>query len=693
MSQLHNFARLTYECLVKLPVRGVRHRLGIRKKRFGPEQVAKKRYVHCSVDRPPSGSLAHFAKGPVVFSGWTFDTRSEAPLMVRIRVDDRVYTPHPKVREDVARAFRASLTPPEYGFESLVQLSPGLHLAKVEAQDSDGTWNSIYRTYIFSLLQPGLPSASIYPDWVQLTDSLASAERSEILDHIEHMMPRVSFSVLVDCRHSHRALNDTLNSISRQIYPDFDLHVLLPEAKGSLSLDQSNIRVHDRFDAMLEAAAGDFLCYLRTGDVLSPTALYEFASRIALSPDLDLVYADEDQLNAERQRQQPFFKPDWSPDYLETLNYIGVPACFRKEKWTKGTAAIGYYDFILRFTEETQAVSHVPKVLCHRPEQSADVIESESTDELAALERRLERTGRTGKVMRRGDQSRYYEIELTLPSEPLVSIIIPTAGKTVQIGGKPVNLLVQCISRIREISTYTNYEFVIVHNGDLSDETYAVVRDERTRFVLYSDPVFNIAKKLNLGGSAAAGEYFLLINDDIWILTPNWIERMLEQFAKPHVGVVGVKLIYPDLTTQHVGVVYNSGNPDHVRRLFPRDDLGYFFSTSGIRNYSAVTGACMMTPGALYKDVGGFSEEFAISYNDVDYCLKVAKRSKYAVYNPFVEIIHFESQSRIPVLDPIEAHLFHAKWAAETTMDPFYNERFLDVVPPTFRPTINPRLL
>ena len=192
---------------------------------------------------------------------------------------------------------------------------------------------------------------------------------------------------------------------------------------------------------------------------------------------------------------------------------------------------------------------------------------------------------------------------------------------------------------------------------------------------------------------AARGKYLLLLNDDIEILTLNWIERMLEHFEKPHVGVVGVKLLYPNNTIQHAGVVCNSGNPDHVRRHFPREDKGYFFSTSAVHNFSAVTGACMMTPTAIYKRVGGYSEPLAVSYNDVDYCLKVAKQGLSIVYTPHVELIHFESISRKPVLDLEEAMYFQQRWAADIIEDPYYNERFLDLAPPTFTVKVNFRSL
>jgi len=183
------------------------------------------------------------------------------------------------------------------------------------------------------------------------------------------------------------------------------------------------------------------------------------------------------------------------------------------------------------------------------------------------------------------------------------------------------------------------------------------------------------------------------LNDDIEILTSSWIERMLEHFEKPHVGVVGAKLLYPNEQTQHVGVVQPAGSPDHVRRYAPRNDAGYFFSTCGVRNYSAVTGAAMMTPASIYREVGGYSDELAVCFNDVDFCMKVRRKGLSVVYEPSAELVHMESLSRDASLDMAELAWFRQRWAAELVSDPFYNELFLTIEPPTFVPCVNQRKL
>ncbi|MES1180146.1 MAG: glycosyltransferase [Hyphomicrobium sp.] len=325
----------------------------------------------------------------------------------------------------------------------------------------------------------------------------------------------------------------------------------------------------------------------------------------------------------------------------------------------------------------------------------ADAASSRETTsrDIAALQGRLQRSGRAGIVTQGHDGfPSYYDIRLNLKHRPLVSIIIPTAGKTIRLGRREVDLITNCVSQISDHSSYKNLEIIVIDNGDLSPDQVSVLKQYGCKLKSYSGDI-NIPRKLNLGAANAAGEILLLMNDDIEIVNPSWIERMLEHFEKPHVGVVGAKLLYPSRQIQHAGVVHNFANPDHVRRHYPADDLGYFFSTSCARNYMAVTGACMMTRSDIFRQVGGYWEDLAVSYNDVDYCMKVRQLGFSCVYAPKAELIHMESQSREAFLDSSESHRYYEKWPQESVSDFFYNERMLAVVPPSFEPSVNPRVL
>nr|WP_249812424.1 MULTISPECIES: glycosyltransferase [unclassified Bradyrhizobium] len=504
-------------------------------------------------------------------------------------------------------------------------------------------------------------------------------QSSEILRHIDAMLYRPIFHVFVMGAKG-AAYTRTLESLTVQIY----------EAWST-----SDFRWDAGTGARFEPDEHTFVIFLRAGDTLGLSALYDLASTINAYPSADIVYGDEDTLDAHGTRRAPFYKPDWSPDTLESQNYLGPAACFRGQLAAKVLAQSQcYYDFALRATELTSRVEHLRAIICHRALGAADPVSAaDAAADIAALTGRLQRTARTGAVAQVAAGLACYGAKIALTSAPLVSIVIPTAGTIAEVNGVPTDLLFNCLDKIQERSSYKNLEFVIVDNGDLGEGRVERLRQRGCRLITFSARIFNVAKKLNLGASIATGEMLLLLNDDIEPVLPDWIERLLEQFEKPHVGVVGAKLLYPDLTVQHAGVVTNLGNPEHVRKMRSRDDLGYFFSACSVRNFAAVTGACMMTRADLYRRLGGYNEALAISYNDVDYCFKVREVGLTAVYAPGAELIHFESQSRIPRLECGEGEYFHRHWARMLISDPFYNEDNLEVLPASFEVKHNPRAL
>jgi O-antigen biosynthesis protein len=502
-------------------------------------------------------------------------------------------------------------------------------------------------------------------------------EAPELRRHISVMLIVPRFFIYIEGE-DQASRQKTIDSLKRQIYSEY---VIVEELGASLFEDLAS-----------EDACGFFL-WTRAGDVISQHALYEFASVINADPSAELVYADQDLISPEGVRSKPFYKPDWSPDYLESFNYIGSAACFRGStaaSLLRSSSCV--YDFVLRFVERGERTVHIRKVLLHAKEDVLQPTSQANLDrEIRALQARLERTGRTGWIEPIIPGLGCYDIKLNLKTEPLISVVIPTAGKTALIDGRNIDLITNCLDSIVRRSTYKSLEFIVVDNGDLGELRTNELRRRGCKLTTYSGSKFNIAAKLNLGASIATGEMLLLLNDDIEPINSDWIERMLEHFEKPHVGVVGAKLLYPDFRTQHVGVVLNSGNPDHVRRLQPRGDLGYFFSTCAVHNFTAVTGAAMMTQTSIYRDVGGYAVELATSYNDTDYCLKLIERGLTVVYAPSAELIHFESQSREARLDPAEIEYFARRWAPMVTSDRFYNESKLTVASPTFETRQNER--
>jgi GT2 family glycosyltransferase len=500
----------------------------------------------------------------------------------------------------------------------------------------------------------------------------------EIQQHISAMVIRPQFFVLIR-GNDVNARKETEKSLQCQIYSDWSL----VDSPLSITGEVEDNHRYPWYYVELEA-----------GDRVHSSALYAFAGVINSSPTVDLIYADEDQLDETGVRNQPFFKPDWSPDYLESMNYVGSAACFRghlvQSLVQQGCRG---YDLILRFTEASKKIEHVRQILFHRKCGAAMPYASHEVDEdIIALDGRLRRTNRLGEIRPVMENRRCYDCKISLPATPLVSLIIPTAGRTVDLNGRSIDLVSNCLNAIHERSDYKKLEVIVVDNGDLNSRQRSFLRDYGAKLISFRESAFNVAKKLNLGASIATGELFLLLNDDVEPLTPDWIERLVEHFEKPHVGIVGAKLLYADETTQHVGLVLNSCNPDHVRRFKPRNELGYFFSTAAVRNFIGVTGACMMTRASNYRNVGGYSEVLAVSYNDADFCLKTIERGLTVVYAPKAELIHFESLSRRPSLEIEEAKYFQKRWA-HLVSDPFYNEMELTVASPTFEVRRNARIL
>lgn len=648
-------------------------------------------YLRFHLDTPHIG-LVNVVKDSCVVSGWAVDLHDHLAVKVRVVVGQAIHIPNSKQREDVQREFaHVCELPLGTGFSCVLKLPIGMHRMRIEVEGADGSWISVRKTLLLRIpgkarVQSRKPKLS-YSDWVRLEQKQLIEEIPNIKRNIGAMLDKPAFTVIVDTRQGSYGLKNTIQSIRSQLYPRCDVRVISATTAPHVPDDVKVLK-----DMSLSDIWGDFIIVMQSGQLLASNALYEFSAAINQQPDIDLIYGDEDSLSAWGSRSYPFHKPGWSPDYLETFNYIGFTACFRTSIARGCFDNSRLYNLVLQFTECTTRVLHIAKILGHNSKRLW-ITKAESAKtvahNIAALSDRLSRTGRHGVVSENELHKGCYDIRLNLKHNPLVSIVIPTAGKTVTVENRRIDLIVNVIGQIRNTSSYKNIEIIVVDNGDLSPTQLSFLADSKCKLITYTNPVFNIAKKLNLGASIAKGELLLLMNDDIEILTPAWIERLLEHFEKPHVGVVGAKLVYPNQETQHVGVVQPFGNPDHVRRSFARNDAGYFFSTCGVRNFSAVTGAVMMSKTSIYREVGGYTDELAVCFNDIDFCMKVGRKGLTVVYTPRAELIHMESLSRVVELDMKELAWFHKRWSTELVSDQFYNDRFLTVEPPTFVPCVN----
>ena len=505
-------------------------------------------------------------------------------------------------------------------------------------------------------------------------------------------------------------LSAFIDSVLAQVYPFWELciaddcstephiHEILDQYAGQdnrikIFYRNANGHISAATNSALSLAEGEFICLMDNDDEIAPNALYEFASLLNKDRSLDMIYSDEDKIDVSGKRYEPFFKPDWSPETLEGCMYTAHFACYRMSI----VRDIGFfrsdydgaqdYDFVLRFTEKTSKIGHIPKVLYHWraiPGSTAATMDSKDyvlNAALSALEDRAIRVGSSG-VAKLGPSKGCFSLEYELSSTPLVSIIIPSAGKTSIIRGRKVDLLTSVISSICQKSNYKNIEIIIVDNGDLTDKTKNALNQYPCNFVSFSGP-FNIASKMNLGAAKASGDYLLFMNDDVEVINSRWIESMLQLCQRDKIGVVGAKLYFEDGSLQHVGVVNAYGLPDHIHRGMPGNYPGYFFSAASNRNYLAVTGAVMMTKRSIFDDLEGFDINFQINYNDIDYCLRVFKKGFRIVFCAQAELFHYESSSRVRAVAPEEMELFKNRWSEFENCDPYYSAVF-EPQPPNF---------
>jgi glycosyltransferase involved in cell wall biosynthesis len=517
-----------------------------------------------------------------------------------------------------------------------------------------------------------------------------------------------------------KVLRATIRSVTAQNFDDWELCVVDDCSPSSRVVDilrraaaaDHRIRVIRRAETGgivaasndgMAAATGEFVALLDHDDELHRDALMLVDEALRDAPDADFVYTDEDTIDALGRRSAPFYKPDWSPERLRTQMYTCHLSVVRRALvddlagFDPGYEGAQDWDLVLRVTERARKVLHVPHVLYHRrllESSTAAGGEAAKPDAYEAgtraLQAHCERIGLHATVAPDLDHSGVYHLRPALPDFPTVSIVIPTNGGAREVRGEFVTLVVHCVRSIVEVSSYPDYEIVVVADSStppaVLDELRATA-GERLTTVDYPHP-FNFADKINVGALASAGEHLLMLNDDMEIHTPDWLERLVMYSSFPGIGAVGAKLLFGDGRLQHVGVMMRGASPGHLFRGFSTDYNGYANTVRVANNYSAVTGACLMSPRHVFDEVGGLSVEFPLSFNDVDYCLKVQTLDRRVVYDPDTVLYHFESSSRSPDVSRWELDLFQRRWRYATMHDPYDNPNFhprsVHMVPPIY---------
>ena len=465
-------------------------------------------------------------------------------------------------------------------------------------------------------------------------------------------------------------LKEMVDSLLRQSYPYFELCVVnaSPENRevsrilADYAAKDSRIRVIDvtenagiggNTNIALESVSGDYTGLLDHDDFLSPDALFEVAKAIK-ETGADVIYTDEDKVDEKGTTHfQPALKPDFSPDLLRSNNYI----CHFLVVKTSLVRMVGGlregfegaqdHDFLFRVTEKAEKIVHIPRILYHWRTHSASTADNPDSKLYAyesgvrAVEEHLARCGVKGTVSQTVDYG-FYKVVYPVTGHPLVSIIIPNKDNAAT--------LKKCLDSVFEKTTYDNYEIIIAENNSTEEETFRyyeeLKKNPKVKVVTWNRP-FNFSAINNYAVTFAKGDFLLFLNNDVEVLTCDWLEQFIGNTARPEVGITGCRLYYPDGTIQHAGVIIGIGGiAGHAFLNMKKEYTGYMHKAAIQLNYSAVTAACMMVKRSVFEEAGGFEEELTVAFNDVDFCLRVRQMGYYIVYDPYIELIHYESKTR-----------------------------------------------
>ncbi|OBR55106.1 glycosyl transferase family 2 [Paraburkholderia tropica] len=553
------------------------------------------------------------------------------------------------------------------------------------------------------------PSAEIYGAWIEQYDSMTPAQAQTLAANVADLARTPLISIVVPAYNSDETLLlEMIDSVKAQIYPYWELciaddastqphvrrvleSVAAADSRIKVTFREQNGHISEASNSALELATGEFTALLDHDDILPPHALYVVARYINLHPTGRLFYSDEDKLDEHGARTTPYFKSDWNPLLFLAHNmfsHLGVyeTALMREAGgFRKGYEGSQDYDLALRCVDIAgdAAVVHIPHVLYHWRIVSGSTAGSGEAKPYAqmaavhAVEDHFTRCGIDATVERSVDSAGTMRVRFTLPEpQPLVSIIIPTRD------GRA--LLEQCINSVMRQTLYRHYEIIVVDNGSVEPKTFEYFEQISAMpnvSVIRDDSPFNFSALNNRAVEASRGEFVCLMNNDIEVVSADWLDEMMGIASQPGVGAVGACLWYPNNTLQHGGVVIGLGGiAGHMHHKMGRGEFGYFGRGAALQNVSAVTAACLVVRKSIYEEVGGLDAELAVAFNDVDFCLKIVEAGYRNVWTPHAELYHHESATRGSDLAPEKYQRFleeirwmERRWDGWFERDPAYS--------------------
>lgn len=550
-------------------------------------------------------------------------------------------------------------------------------------------------------------SGNDYESWLKRYSGLDEVGREKIRSEIASWEKPPLISVVMPVYNPEVDwLKEAIASVQAQLYPSWELCIaddrstsehVRPLLEKFAAADPrirvvyraTNGHISEASNSALELASGSWMVLLDQDDLLTEDALYYVGRAISREPDVALIYSDEDKIENGR-RYDPYFKPDWNPDLLRSHNMVCHLGAYRLDHvraiggFRKGFEGAQDYDLVLRFSERLLPgqICHIPRVLYHWRSHSGSTAQSGGNKNYAAiagqtaLNEHLHRTGLAGhiEILPTGMYRARYDLP---PNPPKVSLIIPTRNG--------LRLLRQCVSSILEKTTYPNFEILIVDNNSDDHATlryFDEIRLHERVKVVRDGQAFNYSAINNKAVSLVDGEYVGLINNDIEVVSPDWLSEMVAIAMQPKVGAVGARLWYPDDRLQHGGIILGIGGvAGHAHKMLRRGEHGYFSRGELTQTLSAVTAACLVVKKSTYELVGGLdAENLKVAFNDVDFCLKLREAGFRNVWTPYAELRHHESATR-GVEDTVEKKerfqsevLFMLRrWEKVLMADPAYN--------------------